>query len=179
MTQTSAADAAAAALRQRFLAGMGQAACTVNVVTTDGASGRAGATVSAMSSVSADGDHPTLLVCVHHLSPVAAAVLGNGVFCVNVLRDSQAHISDVFSGRIKNGAGDKFAGTPWQAGGTGCPQIAGALVSFDCRLLQQVRVGTHLIFIGAVQDLTVDESGQPLIYAKRAYGTPAPLACAA
>ena len=41
-------------LRQRFLAGMSQAACTVNVVTTDGPAGRFGLTISAMASVSAD-----------------------------------------------------------------------------------------------------------------------------
>ena len=52
-------------LRQRFLNGMGLAACTVNVVTTDGPAGRHGVTVSAMSSVSADMDQPTLLVCIH------------------------------------------------------------------------------------------------------------------
>ena len=41
-------------LRDRFIAGMARAATTVNVVTTDGPAGRAGVTVSAMSSVSAD-----------------------------------------------------------------------------------------------------------------------------
>jgi len=87
------------ALRQRFLLGMSHAACTVNVVTTDGAAGRHGVTVSAMVSVSADTPQPTLLVCIHHRSAVAAAVLANGVFCVNVLRDDQAHISDNFAGR--------------------------------------------------------------------------------
>src|SRR5580693_8430205 len=81
-------------LRQQFLHGMSHAACTVNVVTTDGSAGRHGVTVSAMVSVSADTPQPTLLVCIHHLSPVAAAVLANGVFCVSVLREDQAHISD-------------------------------------------------------------------------------------
>src|SRR6202789_4634791 len=82
------------ALRQQFLHGMSHAACTVNVVTTDGVAGRHGGTVSRMVSVSADTPQPTLLVCIHHLSPVAEALLKNGVFCVNVLRDDQAHISD-------------------------------------------------------------------------------------
>src|SRR5580704_10415994 len=91
--------AAHRALRQRFLLGMSHAACTVNVVTTDGAAGRHGVTVSATVSVSADTPQPTLLVCIHHLSPVSAALLENGVFCVNVLRDDQAHISDSFAGR--------------------------------------------------------------------------------
>src|SRR3979490_2549211 len=87
------------ALRQQFLHGMSHAACTVNVVTTDGVAGRHGVTVSAMVSVSADTPQPTLLVCIHGRSAVAAAVLENGVFCVNVLRDDQAHISDNFAGR--------------------------------------------------------------------------------
>src|ERR1700677_5178056 len=81
------------ALRQQFLLGMSHAACTVNVVTTDGIAGRHGVTVSAMVSVSADTPQPTLLVCIHHLSPVASAVLENGAFCVNVLREDQTHIS--------------------------------------------------------------------------------------
>ena len=38
-------------LRDRFIGGMSHAACTVNIVTTDGAAGRAGVTVSAMASV--------------------------------------------------------------------------------------------------------------------------------
>ena len=61
-------------LRDRFLQGMSCAAATVNVVTTDGPGGRAGVTVSAMSSVSADGDAPTLLVCVHEKSPTARTI---------------------------------------------------------------------------------------------------------
>ena len=71
-------------LRARFLAGMSHAAATVNVVTTDGAAGRHGVTVSAMSSVSADTAKPTLLVCVNEASASAAAILENGIFCVNV-----------------------------------------------------------------------------------------------
>ena len=96
------------ALRQQFLLGMSHAACTVNVVTTDGVAGRHGVTVSAMVSVSADTPQPTLLVCIHHLSPVVAAVLENGVFCVNVLRDDQAHISDNFAGRSGAQGAAKF-----------------------------------------------------------------------
>ena len=87
---------------------MSHAACTVNVVTTDGAAGRHGVTVSAMVSVSADTPQPTLLVCIHHRSAVAAAVLENGVFCVNVLRDDQAHISDNFAGRSGAHGAAKF-----------------------------------------------------------------------
>src|SRR3974377_2195644 len=95
-------------LRQRFLLGMSYAACTVSVVTTDGAAGLHGVTVSAMVSVSADTPQPTLLVCIHRLSPVAAALLANGVFCVNVLREDQAYISDSFAGRTGAHGAAKF-----------------------------------------------------------------------
>src|SRR5271155_135112 len=116
-------------LRQRFLHGMSHAACTVNVVTTDGVAGRHGVTVSAMVSVSADTPQPTLLVCVHHLSPVAAAVLENGVFCVNVLREDQAHISDSFAGRSGAQGAAKFECTRWTTQVTGAPRVVDSLVA--------------------------------------------------
>lgn len=158
-------------LRGRFLSGMSQAACTVNVVTTDGPQGRAGVTVSAMSSVSADTPKPALLVCVHHLSAAAQAVIGNGVFCVNVLRDDQAHISDTFAGRLRTEDGDKFSCAEWTTETTGAPRVIDPLVAFDCTVLSSQKIGTHYIFLGSVEDIFEAESGSPLIYANRSYGT--------
>src|SRR5271170_5339603 len=160
------------ALRQRFLLGMSHAACTVNVVTTDGAAGRHGVTVSAMVSVSADTPQPTLLVCIHHRSAVAAAVLENGVFCVNVLRDDQAHISDNFAGRSGARGAAKFDCTEWTTQVTGAPRVVDALVAFDCRVTASERVGSHFVVFGSVQDIFVAGGGAPLIYANRAYGVP-------
>jgi flavin reductase (DIM6/NTAB) family NADH-FMN oxidoreductase RutF len=162
-------------LRQRFLDGMSYAACTVNVVTTDGPAGRAGVTVSAMASVSADTPQPTLLVCVHHLSLAAAAILANGVFCVNILRDDQSFISDSLAGRSCRPGEDKFACATWTTEVTGAPRITDPLVAFDCRLMSSERVGTHHVFIGSVEHVFIAGSGSPLIYANRAYGTPARL----
>lgn len=162
-------------LRQRFVGAMSHAACTVNVVTTDGPFGRFGVTVSAMSSVSADAPAPTLLVCVHHLSPAAKAIQENGVFCVNLLRDDQSHISDSFAGRLKHAAADKFACADWTVGSTGSPRLVAPLVAFDCRLSFSQRIGSHELLVGAVEDVFVASSGTPLIYANRAYGTPVPL----
>lgn len=158
------------ALRDRFLAGMSAAAATVNVVTTDGLAGRFGVTVSAMSSVSADGEWPTLLVCLHHGSAAAAAILSNGVFCVNVLREDQSAVSDCFAGRVTTADGDRFSCAGWLPQVSGSPRIAGALVAFDCRLASATRVGTHHVFVGAVQDIHLDRPGSPLLYANRAYG---------
>lgn len=157
-------------LRTDFINGMGHAACTVNVVTTDGPSGRVGVTVSAMSSVSADTPKPTLLVCVHENSPAADAILGNGVFCMNILRDDQSYISDTFAGRFKDTVKDKFECATWQVMTTGAPRCVDPLVAFDCKVLSSEKVGTHYVFMGEVQEVFVNEKGSPLIYSNRSYG---------
>lgn len=159
------------ALREKFLQGMSRAACTVNIVTTDGPAGRSGVTVSAMASVSADGEAPTLLVCVHHLSPAAACIIANGCFAVNILREDQSHISDTFAGRLPTADGDKFSCTGWRAMASGAPRVSDPLVAFDCQLQSAERVGTHHIFIGRVRDAHVAPGGKPLIFANRAYGS--------
>lgn len=166
-------------LKQQFFEGMSHAACTVNVVTTDGPAGRAGVTVSAMSSVSADTPRPSLLVCVHHMSPAADAILENRVFCVNVLRDDQSYISDTFAGRIKTAANDKFSCAEWMSGRTGAPRVKNPLVAFDCTLMHCEQVGTHWVLFGAVEEVHIARRGSPLIYANRAYGTSKPIEPAA
>lgn len=158
------------ALKDRFLAGMSATASTVNVVTTDGAGGRAGVTVSAMSSVSADTPRPTLLVCVNRSSTSAPKLLANGVFCVNILRDDQSYISDVFAGRFRDQIEDKFECAQWHPMTTGSPRVVDPLVAFDCRIVFSNIVGTHHIFFGEVLDVYLASRGSPLIYANRAYG---------
>lgn len=159
------------ALRDRFIGAMSHAASTVNIITTDGDAGRAGVTVSAMSSVSADTPKPTLLVCVHHLSAAAQKIIDNGVFCVNVLKDDQGYISDTFAGRFKDVVADKFDCTVWAAMPSGAPRVIDPLVGFDCTVASSERLGTHHVFIGEVNDVFVADQGSPLIYANRAYGT--------
>jgi flavin reductase len=162
--------------RQQFLEAMSRAASTVSVVTTDGPAGRAGVTVSAMTSVSADAAEPTLLVCIHHLSRAAAAILGNGAFCVNVLSHDQAHISDHFAGRAGAPDADRFGCAEWTVQVTGAPRVVDPLVAFDCRLASAERVGTHYVVIGSVADIFIAPAGAPLIYTRRQYGKPVVLA---
>lgn len=159
-------------LRDRFLSGMSHAASTVNVVTTDGIAGRHGVTVSAMVSVSADTPHPTLLVCIHHKSAVVPALLSNGVFCVNVLREDQMLISDCFAGRTGMQGAAKFACARWTTQVTGAPRVTDALVAFDCRVTASEQVSSHFVVFGAVLDVFMAGPGAPLIYANRAYGVP-------
>ena len=158
-------------LRQRFLNGMRHAAATVNVVTTDGRAGRSGITVSAMSSVSADAQAPIILICLHHLSKSAPVVIDNGAFVVNVLREDQSFISDTFAGRRAPPGDDKFSCVEWTAMSTGCPRVVDPLVAFDCRILKTSRIGSHHVILGEVKEIFIADSGKPLIYADRSYGS--------
>lgn len=166
MTEPSPAKAA---LRTAFLEGMSRAAASVSVVTTGGPAGRGGVTVSAMTSISAEGDKPTMLTCLNATSSALPLVLENGCFCINVLRTGQTDISDVFSSRLPAPGGDKFNAVETEVMVTGAPRIMAALVSFDCRLISAERIGTHHICIGAVEAVVSAPEGEPLLYGMRRY----------
>jgi flavin reductase len=158
-------------LRQDFIDGMAQAAATVTIVATDGLAGKAGVTVSAMSSVSADTEKPTLLVCVNDSTSAARRIIKNGVFSVNLLSDNQMKVSEIFAGRFGHGEEEKFAATNWSSGASGAPLLGGALASFDCKLVGDHIVGTHHVFFGEVEQVGRSGHGRALVYASRSYRT--------
>ena len=153
--------------REDFLEGMSQAAQTVSVVTTDGRAGRAGVTVSAMCSVSAD--PPMVLVCIHHQSRAVPAIRQNSVFCINVLTDDMQQIANTFA--VTTSAQNMFKVAKWETGVTGAPVLIKALASFDCGVEEIHRAGSHFIFLGNVESVAL-EKGLPLIYGSRSYGRP-------
>lgn len=159
-------------LRAAFLEGMSRSAASVSVVTTDGPAGRGGVTVSAMTSISADGPCPTMLTCLNASSSALPLVLENKCFCINVLRTGQTEISDVFSSRLPAPGGDKFNAVTIETMATGAPRLTDALVSFDCRLISAELIGTHHICIGEVAAVITAHEGEPLLYGLRKYLRP-------
>ena len=150
-----------------FVEGMRGAVTGVNIVTTDGAAGRFGITVSAFSSVSAE--PPMVLVCINRSSPASDALVANGCFAVNVLSTSQQSLADSFAGRPNGSAAYDFGAARWNASATGAPVLSGAVAGFDCALATTVDVGTHRIFIGRVVDVATSAT-DPLLYSNRTYG---------
>lgn len=147
-----------------FVAAMRAAVTGVNVVTTDGAGGRIGLTVSALASVSAEPE--MLLVCIARRSPAAAAVTTNGVFGVSMLGAHQAHVAEAFAGRGPERF--DFAAGRWHAGATGAPLLDGAAARFDCIVASTVAAGSHVIVVG---DVLAAEAGDapPLAYSDGDY----------
>ncbi len=156
----------------RFVAAMRRAVSGVTIVATDGPAGRFAVTVSAMSSVSAE--PPLVLACIRRQSPANRAIRGNGVFSISILADCQAHVSDTFAGRPRQGEPFDFTIGAWRVSVTGAPCLDGAAATFDCALRSCHEAGSHTVFIGRV--LAAGESeAAPLLYTGRGYGRPASL----
>src|SRR3954453_752513 len=79
-----------------FREAMSRLGAAVHVITTAGPGGKAGATATAVCSVS--DAPPTLLMCLNRRSQTNPAVVENGVFCVNTLGDGGAEIEHAVAG---------------------------------------------------------------------------------
>lgn len=156
-------------LRAAFVEGMSRAATFVAVVTTDGEGGRAGVTVSSLTSVSADGEHPSLLVCINRQSAAATSILQNRAFCANLLAEDQQDLANLFAGRSGTDRSERFDRIAWEAGSIGQPVLAGATATFECRLATALLWETHHIIVGRVAAVTLSSSGSALLYGQRAY----------
>lgn len=159
----------AADLRAAFVEGMSRAATFVAVATTDGDGGRAGVTVSSLTSVSADGEMPSLLVCINRQSPAATAILQNRAFCANLLAESQQNIANLFAGRSATDRAERFDQIAWAAGDLGQPVLTGATAAFECRLATALLWETHHIIVGRVVAVRLTGNASALLYGQRAY----------
>ena len=137
----------------------------VTVVTTNSEKfGVQGMTVTAFASVSVE--PPQILVCINGSADTGAGIFESRCFAVNILKSDQQDLSNQFAGGCSQQ--QRFQNTDWQAGLTGAPMLNNSLMSLDCKVVEQVRAGTHWIIIGEVQD-SVCRSGEPLLYYCGAY----------
>ncbi len=89
-----------------------------------------------------------------------------GRFAVNILSDEQVKVSNQFA---RQGT-DKWHGVDWQESPLGNPIIVGSLHWLDCEIYAEHVAGDHLIVIGEVKALNLQEAAaQPLLYYKGQY----------
>jgi cob(II)yrinic acid a,c-diamide reductase len=148
---------------------MSRFAGAVHVVTTDGAAGRRGVTVSAACSVS--DNPPTLLVCLNLGNAHNMAFDKNGVFVLNTLGAVHQSLAVAFSGKDHLTQDERFAFASWEANDTGAPVLVGALASFECRIIDAKDVATHRVLFGEVTAIRTCDDVSPLVYHHRGYHT--------
>ena len=90
-----------------------------------------------------------------------------GRFAVNILAGGQVEISNRFARR----GTDKWHQVQWQPSPLGNPIIAGSLHWIDCEIHAEHVAGDHLIVIGEVKALNLQQTtpAQPLLYFKGQY----------
>lgn len=142
---------------------IGHFATGVAVITTiqDGES--FGTTASAVTSLSLE--PPMLLVCLNQDSATGRAIAEAGIYAVNVLTEAQSEMARHFA--VKGP--DKFAHLEVERGAWGEPLLTGALARIECRVVEEVVGGTHVVFIAKVEHAEIGD-GTPLAYFRGAFG---------
>ncbi|MEX3944497.1 flavin reductase family protein [Paraburkholderia sp. BR10937] len=148
-----------------FRAGMRRLAGACTVIASRGESGKAGLTATAVCSVSAE--PARLLVCVNKSVWAHTVIVESGRLSVNILAAHQEDVARRFAGMVTNVVGeDRFRGAGnWREGKFGIPILDGTLVSFGCKVVEQIEATSHTVFLCAVVEVCCDaESSLPLVY---------------
>ena len=136
----------------------------VTVITAQDLDGEPlGITVSSFNSVSLD--PPLVLFSVARSSTSLDALSAARAYAVNVLRQSQAEISNHFA-RSATKTWDKIAQRP---GVTGSPLLGGATVTFECVPHATHDGGDHVIFVGKVVAFRTSGAAEPLVFFNGSY----------
>jgi 4-nitrophenol 2-monooxygenase / 4-nitrocatechol 4-monooxygenase, reductase component len=142
---------------EEFRGVIGRFASGVTVITTAHDGGDFGTTASAVSSVSLQ--PPMLLVCMNQASNTGQAITAAHRFAVNVLGEEQSDLAVRFAGQSP----DKFHGVAIERTAEGLPVLFGSLATLECRVVQQIKAATHVIFLAEV-DCGYGRPGTPLAY---------------
>ncbi|MFV9453377.1 styrene monooxygenase/indole monooxygenase family protein [Rhodococcus sp. NM-2] len=142
---------------------LGQYATGVTVITARAPDGRKiGVTANSFTSVSMD--PPLVSWCPASKAPSLPDLTAATHFAVNVLAANQHDLSRQFS----TPAEDKFAGVATTEGIAGVPLIDDAIAHFQCRTVQRVEAGDHIIFLGEIEQYDADP-GEPLVFHSGSY----------
>jgi flavin reductase len=141
---------------------LGAFATGVTVITSRGSEHAYGMTANAFTSVSLD--PPLVLVCVNSGTTGTQTIERNRTFAVNVLGTHQEPISRYFAARDRPRGSEAFDEIPHRSAVTGCPIIEGAAAYLDCRLAASHEAGDHVIHIGEVLAVGIDEDVTPLLF---------------
>jgi len=142
---------------------MGCFATGVTVITTRDQTGRPyGLTANAVTSLSLE--PPLLLICVDRKAETFPHFFDSKIFVLNILAEDQEDISRRFA---KTG-GDKFTGVRYRIGRLDTPILEGTLGHVECRIIETLEGGDHVIHVGEVEEADAGE-GRPLLFFRGKY----------
>lgn len=151
-------------LSDDFRDAMRRVAATVNVISICVGNEPMGITATAVSSISMD--PPSLLICINRAASLHAPMGDVTHFRVNVLHRDQEGIAQMFADRSQHAL--RFS-AGWNVDCTLPPRLIDAQASMLCRRIDHHQFGTHSIFIGVVEEVSVREDVHPLVYLNGRY----------
>ena len=144
---------------------MGHFATGVTIVTAVDGDEPVGFTCQAFVSLSLD--PPLVLFSPQKQSSTWPRIRAAGTFCVNVLAEDQETLCRAFA---VSGT-DKYRGVGWKPGpATGAPVLQDVLAWVEGRIIAEHGGGDHVIVVGRVLDMEVEQEGRPLLFYRGGFG---------
>lgn len=86
-------------------------------------------------------------------------------FIVNILAENQFAVANKFA---RSGV-EKFVGTDYAVNNRQIPIISDSISYLECKNYKNIDCGDHIIFIGLVEKVSIDDSKKPLLYYGKEY----------
>ncbi len=131
----------------------------VAVVTVDAAGQRVGLTVATLVSLSLD--PPLVGVAIAHEAALHELLREAGGFGVSLLAGGQAPLAEHFARGVPPIG--MWQGVSVTEGQLGAPLLDGAVGWLECRLRDELAVGTHTLFVGEVARAATGVEAEPLV----------------
>lgn len=149
----------------RLRAVLGHFCTGVTIITGVESGDPVGFTVQAFQSLSLD--PPLVLFSPQKTSNTWRRLRTSGRFCVNILASDQEALCRAFA----SGGTDKYRGVGWKpAPATGAPILDGVLGWVEATVEAEHDGGDHLVVVGRIQELSLENEGTPLLFYRGGYG---------
>ena len=144
-----------------FRQACGQFMTGVTIVTTiDQDTGPAGLAANSFTSVSLD--PPLVLISVDRGASSYQALQSSGRYAVHILSADQEVLCRRFARSDLTGT-QKLKGISWTPGLGRVPLLDDYLARFECRVVDAIAGGDHVIYLGEVERLEFRETGLPAL----------------
>jgi flavin reductase (DIM6/NTAB) family NADH-FMN oxidoreductase RutF len=144
---------------------MGSYPTGVTILTTTDTEGNpSGLTVNSFASVSLD---PLLVLwCIDRKASSLEAFRQSANFAVHVLADDQKDLCWAFAGKEP----DRFSTANWNMSENYLPILSGSFGVLECKKVQEIEAGDHVILIGQVINIQHQDK-EPMLYFRRNIGS--------
>jgi flavin reductase (DIM6/NTAB) family NADH-FMN oxidoreductase RutF len=145
---------------------MGTFATGVTVVTLEVGGVPRGMTANAVLSLSLD--PPLVVVCVQQTGSMHDLFVEADAFGVNILAADQRPVSDLFASHGE--PEEPMGGFAYRIGPGGTPLLDGTLGFAECRIIERLPGGDHMIVIGEATNVGFGADGtMPLLFHRGRY----------